>query len=350
MSTAGQVNGALFPDQIDPERAVESRLLWMMSIYAVLHLLAIVFVALRVYTRLFKIREFGIDDAFMVCAGALGFGGGLVVLIVMGTRGGLGRHIDTLSQDEITIFFKMNFLQLVTSTLVGIACVKISIGVSLLRLIPIGWHPRVILVTIGFVVAYTIMALLSAFLYCTPLAGFWDRRIPSTCFDRNLWVFFAYFNSCSNVLTDFIFATLPISVISTLQLRRKLRYYLIYIMGLGYIAGCCGIAKAACQTIFRSNPDQTYVELNIGIIAGCAPTLGPLLRGRLGLSNRDNEENIYTQRSGVPRSTHGLPASKFGYVKAASLYEQHERDSGASHFSSQKGPCVASTSLPGHDS
>ncbi|KAI1854798.1 hypothetical protein JX266_000916 [Neoarthrinium moseri] len=327
MSTAGQVNGALFPDQIDPEWAVESRLLWMMSIYAVLHLLAIVFVALRVYTRLFKIREFGIDDAFMVCAGALGFGGGLVVLIVMGTRGGLGRHIDTLSQDEITIFFKMNFLQLVTSTLVGIACVKISIGVSLLRLIPIGWHPRVIWVTIGFVVAYTIMALLSAFLYCTPLAGFWDRRIPSTCFDRNFWVFFAYFNSCSNVLTDFIFATLPISVISTLQLRRKLRYYLIYIMGLGYI-----------------------VELNIGIIAGCAPTLGPLLRGRLGLSNRDNEENIYTQRSGVPRSTHGLPASKFGYVKAASLYEQHELDSGASHFSSQKGPCVASTSLPGHDS
>lgn len=72
-----------------------------------------------------------------------------MVLIVMGTEGGLGRHIDTLSQTQITQFFKMNFIQLVTSTLTGIALVKLSVGFSLLRLIRTGWYAWVVWGTMG---------------------------------------------------------------------------------------------------------------------------------------------------------------------------------------------------------
>ena len=176
----------------------------------------------------------------------------------MSVNGGLGRHQDTLSQWQINEFFKMNFIQLVTSTLTGIALVKFSVGFSLLRLVNKGWFPIVVWSTMAFVMAYTLTALISTFLYCKPLAAFWDRGLNGECFDKNLWVFFAYFNSSSNVFTDFIFASLPIHTIWALQLKRKLRIYLCCILGLGYIAGACGIAKAAAQTIFRGNPDQTY--------------------------------------------------------------------------------------------
>jgi hypothetical protein len=68
MSTAGQSPGAVPQDQINAMRAQETRMPWMMTIYVVLHTVALVAVTLRVYVRAIMIKQFGIDDALMVAA------------------------------------------------------------------------------------------------------------------------------------------------------------------------------------------------------------------------------------------------------------------------------------------
>lgn len=46
-----------------------------------------------------------------------------------------------------------------------------------------------------FIAAYTIMAALSAFLRCQPIAGFWDQTIGAKCYPIKLFVQFAWVNT-----------------------------------------------------------------------------------------------------------------------------------------------------------
>lgn len=57
--------GAPAPN-IDPARAAESNTALLLSVLTVFHVIALTFVALRVYARAFVIRTFGKDDVFMV--------------------------------------------------------------------------------------------------------------------------------------------------------------------------------------------------------------------------------------------------------------------------------------------
>lgn len=116
------------------------------------------------------------------------------------------------------------------------------------------------------------------------------------------------------------FATLPIPLIWSLQLQRRIRIYLIAILSGGYFAVALGVAKAVFIIAFVHERDGTFypwapffgsLQLDIGIIAACAPTLRPLLGSVLRLTthlNHDREANYY--RAGkaldrIPRTGHG---------------------------------------------
>jgi len=51
---------------VDPARAAESNLPWILGLTSLFHSIALLFVGLRVYTRLFHVRSFGMDDALIV--------------------------------------------------------------------------------------------------------------------------------------------------------------------------------------------------------------------------------------------------------------------------------------------
>lgn len=53
---------------IDPEWAAESNLGWILGVNGVFHVIAIGFVAARIYTRVFLVKTFGIDDALVIAA------------------------------------------------------------------------------------------------------------------------------------------------------------------------------------------------------------------------------------------------------------------------------------------
>jgi hypothetical protein len=54
------------PATVDPARAAESNLSWILGVLVVFHVIAILFVFLRLYTRIFMVKTFGLDDV-LIC-------------------------------------------------------------------------------------------------------------------------------------------------------------------------------------------------------------------------------------------------------------------------------------------
>jgi len=73
------------------------------------------------------------------------------------------------------------------------------------------------------------------FLYCKPMHGYWDRSIPRNCYPITLFVTFGLVNTSFNIFTDVLFAIFPIPIIWSLQMKLKMRLYLIGILSLGYL-------------------------------------------------------------------------------------------------------------------
>lgn len=88
-----------------------------------------------------------------------------------------------------------------------------------------------------------------------------------------------------NIITDVLFATIPIPLIWKLQLNTRKRISLIVVLSLGWFACAAAIIKAVQQWNVLTDPDWTvrdsfnvwnYIEFTIGIIAASLPSLKPL--------------------------------------------------------------------------
>ncbi|GKT85827.1 integral membrane protein [Colletotrichum tofieldiae] len=268
---------------VDLERAQESNTAMILAVTGTFHALALVFVALRTYTRAIIVKTIGSDDYMMIASA--GFYG-------------LGRHKDTISKPDQVFFSKVGFFQSIISAIAALAFLKISIALSLLRLSKNRWYSRALWALIVFVVLYTIMAWLSFFLYCTPLEGYWNKSLKPTCYNLKLFVNFALVNTAFNIFTDVCFATLPIPIIWVLQMKLRTRIYLIGVLSLGYLAVIMGIIKAVYQIAQPGNRDGTFLQLNLGLIAACAPAIKPLIGRALKItsSRRYNSDNLYENR------------------------------------------------------
>ncbi|KAI9148122.1 Satratoxin biosynthesis SC5 cluster protein [Paramyrothecium foliicola] len=279
------------PEPVDPAHAAESNLARILGVTTVVHVLAVVAVALRMYTRLLVSRNAGRDDWTMVACLLCACGGWSVFVIQ--AFNGLGSHQSTIDEMNLATYYHAGFWQSIFSNNAAMALLKISIALYLLRLNPGRWSVITLWVSIGFVGLYAFMDVMTYFLRCKPMAAHWDERLEGTCYPIELFMIFALINTSFNIFTDVLFATIPIPVIWKLQMTRRTRFFLIGILSLGYLAVAMGICKAVFQIAFRRDKDKTFnswvsfwgfLELNIGIIAACAPSLKPLVSRALNLT------------------------------------------------------------------
>ncbi|KAK3326856.1 hypothetical protein B0H66DRAFT_589376 [Apodospora peruviana] len=303
-------NETTTPGRVDPARAAESNTAMILTVMTVFHALALIFVSLRLYARLVLVKAPGRDDiAMALCGGIANWllakkicaTGGWIVFVIQ-SKYGLGKHTDTIPKEDMIVFQHAGFWQSIVSTTCSLGLLKISIAFSLLRLSTHKWYNWALWATIGFVCCYSFMGAMTFFLHCSPMEAHWKTAIPgATCYSISLFVTFALINTSFNIFTDVLFAVFPIPIIWTLQMKRKLRLYLIGILSLGYFAVAMGIVKAVYQIAFSKEKDKTFyqsvqfwgfLQLNVGIIAACAPTLKPLFTRILGLSTTNYPYNV----------------------------------------------------------
>ncbi|KAJ8120285.1 hypothetical protein ONZ43_g2965 [Nemania bipapillata] len=260
----------------------ESSLAMQLGIVTAIFFVALTITVLRIYSRIFLAKAFGRDDGFMLGATLSAFVSW--ILYIYETQHGLGKHRSTVSADDMWKFGAANFAQTIIN-LLGLGLLKISLSFSLLRL------------SRTFVTLYTIFAFLTLFLYCKPLSGFWDVTSGAKCYSLELFIRFGLANTALSIFTDILLASLPIPIIWQLQLKTKIRVYLIIMLALGWGAVAVGIVKAIYQIRYNPFGDSTFeisvptwafIQLNISIIAACAPQLKKLMRPLLGFTNSYN--------------------------------------------------------------
>ncbi|KAM7210321.1 hypothetical protein V8F06_014297 [Rhypophila decipiens] len=337
----------------DPATADESNVGRILGLGITFHVLALVAFGLRMYTRCFVVKSFGKDD-LMMCLCMVGLTGGGMITVAVAIAHGLGRHVFTLSEEDVIIYGITVFIQALFTTITSLCFLKLSVAFSLLRLSgPMNiWWTRIIWGLMIFIVLYMVESWISILAFCDPIAAHWDRKVLKTarCWPMEVFRVFPLLNTGCNMFTDICFATLPIPIIWRLKIGRRTRIYLIGVFSLGYVAVLIGVAKAVSQVRFRGDPDAVFhnwtqtlgfFQQNVGVVAACTPTLRPLVGQWLKLSDSSKTDGNYygdnNHRKGSSGNKRNTRGGAVGTVKSAERGEAgYEMESSTSRFGTSK--------------
>ncbi|KXJ95117.1 major facilitator superfamily domain-containing protein [Microdochium bolleyi] len=262
--------------------------------------LASVFVIARMVTRTLIVRRFSWDDYAMVAAWLIALG--LSVSIIVGATKGLGRHDinidvgdwDALRRTEYVFSVLYNPALMATKTSILIFYLRLSKNTErVLRLA--SW------LTLGIVnVAGTVLTLLNIF-QCRPISAAFDMYEGAAYCIPILTEFICA--APVNIVTDLAILALPLPVLTGMRLPLRQKVILILTFALGVFVTVVDVVRIyylqqAVMSItpsVSSNPAATFgdqpefswnaslsfmwsaVEVNVGIICACIPTLKPLI-------------------------------------------------------------------------
>ncbi|KAL2133536.1 hypothetical protein VTI74DRAFT_8758 [Chaetomium olivicolor] len=298
----------------------------IVGVVGVFCFLALVFVSLRVYVRVFMVRAFGVDDGLILAASALALMSWICLILQIPY--GLGRHGVVVPVEDRIKFEHISFWKTVFSDGVAMGLLRISMAISLLRLKPdLKWYRWSLFAVIAFVVAYSIQAIAWLFVYCKPYSGWWEFQwmnpFDPRCHDFTVFVNLTYWNIACNIFTDVVLGALPIPIIWSLKMKLRLRLYVIGILNLGYLSVLMGILKAIYMLTTGGDPDAIFdywvhfwqnLQLNIGIIAACASFLKPLVGRILKINSSvgySYSNNPYNRSGRTPKGTGGATGNKY---------------------------------------
>ncbi|GFF25030.1 nitrogen assimilation transcription factor nirA [Aspergillus udagawae] len=270
--------------------------------------LSALLVVLRYYVRLFILRRFDIEDGIILIAQACAFG--VLACFIGETHYGLGHYSSDIGLKDFGPLAKWTFFHAIVIVL-GISSVKISLAFFLLRFATQNkFIKRFIIGALVFLILFTIACVLTLIFQCLPVSAAWDyaQKATATCYSTKTYLAIGEFNSAINIVTDFVFATLPVFMFYNIQVNRRTRASLMGILSLGYFACAAAIAKTVYQSrvfedkdawrdpkflIWNWYVDPSFdtehgidmfnsVELNVGIVAACFPTIKPLVKSVIG--------------------------------------------------------------------
>ncbi|RAL13350.1 uncharacterized protein BO97DRAFT_423558 [Aspergillus homomorphus CBS 101889] len=347
---------ASLPPGIGLERSESGSLLIAgRAIVLVLSIVSTIFVAIRVYTKIFIVRRMRKSDYAMIFAWAL----------VMGFMAPVWLYNDASPGVEyITLndMLQALYYYIVGATISSICCFFVKLSI-LLQLVEIFARTRdwfywtcYGLVAANFVF-YTVGACLM--LACRLTPGRWQSfLLTGQCMNARMM---NVINSSINAASDLIILALPQFRIWRLQmpLRKKIGVSAIFLLGL--FACACAILRLAYGIILLSETSNRVYwlagvwvvpELTAGIIAGCLPSFAKYVRhilstGRatqLGSSFR----HLWTTATGRghPSASKGVSAGTFVEVmgvaavvapKASKTPDPHPLTSWASEQSTVDG-------------
>ncbi|GAP87232.1 putative integral membrane protein [Rosellinia necatrix] len=199
-----------------------------------------------------------------------------------GTLNGLGKHIWELTENQLTIQVKLLLISEFTY-LLGTAFVKLSMLCLYHRIYTTQTFRRWCYVVIAADVIY-IVSFIPVFLTgCIPLSQYWDPQPGGWCRDTLIGD-----NATVgvNLVLDFAVLLLPLPVLWRLQMSVRDKLTVTAMFSIGFVTIALVFYRLSVTLRTRASPDWTAslcevgiiaaLEVHLGIIAVCIPTLGPL--------------------------------------------------------------------------
>ncbi|KAK6605986.1 integral membrane protein [Botrytis cinerea] len=245
-------------------------------------ILAVIAVAIRFWVRITHNARLGWDDWLMLIA--------MVDQIV-------ARVLTTISiayqfrnppsfQDQVNAL-KYNYIAGPPQLTVSVIA-RLSVTILLIRLFGVHlWLKRYLIVLMTILSLLTAGVIIISFAQITPVQAIWNPMIPVTKqWNPDLWLYFAVFNQTTSTLSDITFVLFPAFIIWHLNMPRRQKFGLIFLLALSLFVMIMSILKTVwvvdsyhgSKTLEHYN--QTAIltlgllEGDMVIIMGCIPTFG----------------------------------------------------------------------------
>ncbi|KAG5756993.1 hypothetical protein H9Q70_000409 [Fusarium xylarioides] len=322
-----------------PEYLAETRgpmirtVTWLSVIFPIL------FVGLRVYTRLFVRKVFGLDDWVIVIS--------LILLICYGAiieaavQKGLGRHVEWVLTFDPQDAVPVALLGQVSQPFVVMSCAlgKTSFSISLMRLAAQRFIHRFLWFIVVTMLILHILISIIVFVHCEDPRTTWNPAIVSKCWhpctSSEVSLLHTLGSSADirqaySAATDFILALLPWAMLWNLNMKNKEKFGVAVAMSLGVFAGAIAVIKCTKLKANATSTDPTYdvgellltacAENALIIMAACIPTLRPMLR-KVFPSSAKSSENSHRLKN--MNNIMFVPKNKAGQWSALIETEAH---------------------------
>ncbi|KAK4099846.1 hypothetical protein N658DRAFT_516969 [Parathielavia hyrcaniae] len=301
-------------------------------------------VALRLGFKLVVTRSLSSDD--WVIFGLLFVSIPSVGIIHYGTvPNGVGQDIWTLTPEQITNFLFYFYIMAVLY-FTQVALIKICLLLFYLRIFPARPVRRLLWGTVGFSIVFGIFFVFLVIFQCTPISFFWEKwdgEHEGKCLDSNA---IAWANAAVSIALDFWMLGIPLAQLKTLNLHWKKKIGVALMFCVGTFVTVVSIVRLRALVLFGKSSNPTWdnfpvslwstVEISVGIICTCMPTLR-LLLVRLfpvlgGSSYGPSANGYYQSGSGHP----AMPSSTAARMRASRNHTTLVSSSGRSKLDPAK--------------
>ncbi|KAM6522512.1 hypothetical protein FALCPG4_012163 [Fusarium falciforme] len=277
-------------------------------------------VGLRSYTRAFLMKSYQMDDWLMLIA--QGIFTVSCAFILEGVKEGLGRHNEAIKDDAAEVN-ALKWQALATATYVlDMMFIKLSIGVFLLRLSVKPVYTWIIWISLAVITIWSTVIFVWNMFQCSPVEKQWDFRITGGhCVSADQIVSAAYAISAMTIVSDWLYAILPIPMLWTVKMTKTAKATVIVILGLGIFASIATLVRLRFLADLTDTDDilfagtdamvWTLIEPGVAIIASSLATIRPLLRA-MKIRGFESTGNTYgtghsaAMRSNANRSKPGV--------------------------------------------
>ncbi|KAL2676771.1 hypothetical protein Neosp_010537 [[Neocosmospora] mangrovei] len=277
-------------------------------------------VGLRSYTRVFLMKSYQMDDWLMLIA--QGIFTVSCAFILEGVKEGLGRHNEAIEDDTAEVN-ALKWQALATATYVlDMMFIKLSIGVFLLRLSVKPVYTWIIWISLAIITIWSTVIFFWNMFQCSPVEKQWDFRITGGhCVSADQIVSAAYAISAMTIVSDWLYAILPIPMLWTVKMTKAAKATVIVILGLGIFASIATLVRLRFLADLTDTDDilfagtdamvWTLIEPGVAIIASSLATIRPLLRA-MKIRGFESTGNTYgtghsaAMRSNANRSKPGV--------------------------------------------
>ncbi|KUI61201.1 hypothetical protein VP1G_08378 [Cytospora mali] len=199
--------------------------------------------------------------------------------------------------------------------------IKLSIGCFLLRLAVQRRYTYTIYVSMAVVLSWSLGLWFWDIFQCKPVQAQWDYTIPNLqCVSAQQVVNAAYALSVMTIVTDWLFALMPIPMIWQVKMSVQAKMTVVVILGLGIFASIATLIRLKFLADLTDTSDILYagtdamvwtlVEPGVAIVASSLVTIRPLLR-RIRLKGFESTEQSHSMpNSGRSRSGTGGQGSR----------------------------------------
>ncbi|KAI4238274.1 MAG: hypothetical protein LQ349_001221 [Xanthoria aureola] len=271
-------NGSQQLDEISDYRTI-------LGVCIALPILMVVIVGMRAYTRIKLLHSIGLDDwiIFFSTLCAIIYAG----LCIGQSTWGLGLPLSLRPKDNINQYSVINFAGR-PIYMFGILGFKVALCWAYLRILKASPNPRykilIYVVMAGAIIGHVAGTFVLIF-QCSPPRKSWQPSTVGQCLSNDATF---YGLAAVTIFFDIVIFFLPIPLLIKLNINNKKKIALICVFLLGLLTTVCSIMRMIQIIAIANTGNSTMlvlwgvIELNVGIILTCIPTLGPLFPSLTG--------------------------------------------------------------------